>query len=106
MSALEPSSMQQLVKTVAAYGTPEAVSSTDKYFRWAWIHGKNAVRTNNTGNVYLGVTATNDEQPLTVFPGGEITSKAPAGCKFNWANWYLDVATNADGVVITYDGDA
>lgn len=92
-----------VVKTVAASGTPERVSATHIFFRSATFYGKNAYRTNNTGSVYLGTTSTNNEQHLEITPGGVWVITAPRGMVFDLYDLYLDVATNADGVLVEYD---
>jgi len=91
------------IKTVAASGTPERVSSTHIFFRSATFYGKNAARTNNTGIVWLGLTSTNDAQHIEIGPGGIWVITAPRGMVLDLYDFYLDVATNADGVLVEYD---
>ena len=95
---------QQIVKTVAASGTPEAITATSPtYFRHAMFTGHNdEARTANTGNVWLGVTSGNSTQPIRIVPNQTITLEAPLGLMFDLSSWYLDVATNGDGVVVIY----
>lgn len=91
-----------LVKTVAATGTPEAVSATAIWVKKATFLGKKAFRTDNTSTCFLGTSSTNDEQPFQLPAGGEVAISAAEGCEFNLADWYIDVGTNADGVVCIY----
>lgn len=92
----------QIIKTVASSGTPEALAATATYFRKATIIAKKAGRTPNGGIVYLGVTSTNDTQPFALAIDQVIQINAVAGTALNLANFYLDVATNGDGVIIWY----
>lgn len=91
-----------LIKTVAAIGTPELVSATDLYFRKATIIGNKSARVANTGIVYFGVAGTNDVQAFAVGIGLVAYINAPVGCKMNFKDFWIDVATAADGAVIIY----
>ena len=93
---------QQIIKTVAASGTPEVITDTPTYFSYAIFLGERAVRTANTGIVYLGVTSGNDTQPLAINPGQTLSLSAPIGMEFDLNKWYLDVATNSDGIIVIY----
>jgi hypothetical protein len=95
-------SYQTLTKTVSASGTPERISATDILFVSATIIGKSAARTNNTGTVYIGFSDTNDSQPLEITSGSELLVNAPSGTCLNLKDFYIDVATNNDGVVVNY----
>lgn len=89
----------QAVKTVAATGTPERMAAATTLCDSVLIEGKNARGTNNTGNIFIGYAATNDSQLLLITPGQSITITAPAGKKVDLNLLYIDVATNADGVI-------
>ncbi len=103
LSASEKVTLTQLIKTVADAGTPERISATaGTFFRQATFLGKKAARTDNTSSAFLGMTATNDAQAYEIVAGGEITITAPIGCKYDLYDFYLDVGTNADGVVVWY----
>jgi hypothetical protein len=91
-----------IIKTVAASGTPEAVSATQVLVRSALFIGRNAARTNNTGNVYIGWQSADDTQLLEVTPGAEVRVTAPDGEAFDLGATYVDVITNDDGVVVIY----
>lgn len=92
----------QIVKTVAAAGTPEPLAAGGTYFRVATVAAKKAARTDNVGNVYLGVGAANDSQPLKLLPAEEIEIKSPDGQRYDLNDFYLDVETAGDGVVVIY----
>lgn len=88
-------------------GTPPAATGTitalaDIFFRQATFFGRNAVRTANTGTVYLGDTSANDTQPVTILADGELAWAAATGAKLNLADLYCDVVTAADGVVVIF----
>ncbi len=56
-------------------------------------------RTANTGNVWVGRTSTNDAQPsLLSQPTDQLIIDPTPAKYFNLGDFYLDVATNADGV--------
>lgn len=69
-------------------------------YRSARFLGNKAARTANTGTVYLGLEATNDTQPVAITTGATLTLEAVTGAKLMLSDLWLDVATNADGVVI------
>ena len=92
----------QIIKTVAAAATPEAITDTPVYFSYAHFIGNKAARTGNTGTVYLGVTSGNDTQPIAIATGATFTLSAPGGIKLDFHDFYIDVVTNGDGLVIIY----
>ena len=92
----------QIIKTVTATATPEALAADGTFFRMATVIGVKAARTNNAGIVYLGIGATNDTQPYAINPGESITIEAPVGAKYDLNDWYLDVLNAADGVAVIY----
>lgn len=87
-------------EALAVTGTLTA--KADLWFRRATFLGNKAARTGNTGTIYLGLESTNDTQVLTVATGAERTIEAVTGARLNLADLWLDVATAADGVVITW----
>ena len=91
------------VKTVASTATPEALSATPLYCTKLTLQGQRAVQTDNTSDAYLGWTSGNGTQPYLITPGSVHVFTAPEGSKYNLADWYLDVGTNADGVVFIYE---
>lgn len=66
------------------------------------ILGKKANRTDNVGDVYIGVTSGNDTQPYVLSAGGEIVITSMDGKTFDLNNWSLDVLNTGDGVIILY----
>jgi hypothetical protein len=91
-----------VIKTVAASGTPESIAADGTFFRHATVFAKKAARTVNTGVIYVGTTSVNDAQPYDLEPGDVWTIDAPAGGKLDLNDFYVDVATNGDGVVVIY----
>ena len=92
----------QIIKTVAASATPEALAADGTFFQTATLIGKKAARTLNAGTVYLGIGSTNDTQALEILPGEIVEITASSGQKYDLNDWYLDVATAGDGVVVIY----
>lgn len=98
-----PTTPVEFTKIVGSSATPEQLQTSQTLFREATLIGKNAARTNNTGTVYLGITAEDDTQFINIAPGETISLTAPekAGT-FDFQDWYLDVDTNNDGVYVLY----
>ena len=92
----------QIIKIVTAAGTPEAIAADGTYFRQATIIGKKSARTNNTSAVYLGVSSTNDTQAITIQPGESQTISMPREGMGDLNDWYIDVETAGDGVIVIY----
>lgn len=92
----------QIIKTVAAIATPEALAADGTYFRTATLVGIKAARTDNVGVIYLGIGAANDTQFYSISPGQKIELEAPPGEKYDLNDWYLDVLNAGDGVGIIY----
>lgn len=93
--------LAQINKTVAATGTPEAISGSANKVESVLIKALKGRATANTGVVYIGFSATNDAQLHALAPGEEMTLTAPDGKKIDTAAIYIDVATNGDGVICT-----
>jgi len=72
------------------------------FFRRCTVQGKNAVRTDNATTVYLGNLSTNDTQPFEVAAGEDVEIPVPVGCRQSLVDWYVDVGTNGDGVVLLF----
>lgn len=92
----------QILKTVADPGTPEALAVDGTFFRTATLIAHNDWDVSNTGNVRLGASSINGRQPVTMPPGSVWNIIAPDGQKYDLNDYYLDVDTAADGVVIIY----
>lgn len=103
---VEAQTMRKLtsfVKTVAATGTPEALTNTVIKVTSVTLHGKKSRTTANTSTCYVGTTSTNDTQLFALAAGGELViGPLPSGEKFDLSTIYIDVGTNDDGVVVTY----
>jgi hypothetical protein len=94
---------QQIIKTNTSTTVPVAIAAASKPFRSATFFGFNSTtRDANTGTVYIGITSGNNTQPIAITTGSYVTVEAPAGKFFDLADWYLDVATVNDGVVVIY----
>ena len=92
----------QIIKTVAATGTPEALAAKGTFFRDATLIGVKAARTNNAGVVYLGISTTDNTQFFDIQPGEMVGIQALPGEKYDLNDWYLDVLNAGDGVAIIY----
>lgn len=77
-------------------------------FRHAIVIGKKNWRTPNTGNVYIGGSSVANEQAYDIEPYsaggiGEIKIGDSASDIYeNLSNYWLDAATNGDGVIVRY----
>jgi len=99
--------MAQILVTATTATSPKQVSSVMKQFRNALVIAQKsldgaAAGKTNTGIVYLGQSATADEQPIAMSPGDERVFAAPAGAMWDLSQWYMAVASNGDGLVIIY----
>jgi hypothetical protein len=92
--------LEPLSAAIANVASGTIVATCHVQFRRATVLGNNAARTPNTGSVWFGPESTNDSQPFEVLSGGESKIGEQAGVKYDLADWYLDVATAADGVVL------
>lgn len=88
--------------TAAATGT--VVCYADMYVRQATVLGQKAEQTDNTGDVRLGTSSTDAKQPYVIAAGREVYLNfgMPAESRINLGSYYVDVATNGDGVVVLY----
>lgn len=66
------------------------------------VIGNKDWRTANTGTVYIGPTSTNDQQPITITSGQLVTLTFAANQEVDLYDWYVDVGTANDGVVVIY----
>jgi len=88
---------QQLVKTVALTTVPERISSVTCPCQTAIIVASKAEQTDNTTSIRIGPTATDGKQPIPISPGGQYILE-----KVDLYDWYVDVGTASDGVVVVY----
>lgn len=94
----------QIIVTASSSGTPVSLTTgTNVWCTRATIIGNKAARTANTGTVYIGPTSANDTQPYKILTGEIHVFEAPPGTSINLADWYVDVTTNDDGLVIIYE---
>lgn len=92
----------QLIKLVALTTVPEAVAVNGTFFKTALFIGNKAARTANTGKVWIGVTAGDGTQPIGLDAGAQRTIEAPEGQKYDLNDFYVDVETANDGVLVIY----
>jgi len=93
----------QFSKTASSAGTPVAFTNAVVLVKEVTILGKSAPRTDNTGDVYVGVTSGNDTQAFKIAPGGEAVIRVERQDAFiDLSQWYVDVTTANDGVTVIY----
>lgn len=93
----------QIIVTASSAAMPVSLTTgTNVFCVRATIIGNKAARAGNTGDVYIGPLAANDTQPYKIATGEIHVMNAAAGTRFNLADWYLDVTTANDGLVIIY----
>lgn len=88
---------QIIVKTVAATGTPERITTTPTPATNCIIVARKAAQTDNATDINIGPVSGDGNQPIPMAPGGQYTL---AGVDLS--QWYIDVATAGDGVVVIY----
>lgn len=81
--------------------TPVRFTNITFQVREATILGKKGPRTSNVGDVYIGPTSGDDSQSFVVGPDAEVVLRAGEG-GLDLREWYLDVTTANDGLVIIY----
>lgn len=97
-----PVSSRQSITNNSSTSAPIALAPAGTYASSVTLIGNKTARTANTGTVYVGPTATNDAQPVSVTSGQTVTIVAPPGEWIDLNEWYLDVATANDGLVIIW----
>lgn len=94
---------KQLNTTNSSTTVPTRLSSVrGAYATSITIIGNKASRTANTGTVYIGPTSTDNDQPIAIASGSLVTLTFTPDQYIDLYDWYLDVATANDGVVIIY----
>jgi len=98
--------MPNFLKTSTQGAAPVALSDVTKNYRKCTIIACKALTgptaAPNTGVVYLGRSATANQQPLEMQPGDERSFDAAPGGMGDLAGLFLKVATTGDGVVVEY----
>ena len=107
ISAVTSTTFTLAVKdTVADLGNVDSDIATlyvELPFTSALLRGQKAIQTANTGDVAIGTSSTDGNQP-DVIQSGQIWNLTPSlGRYWDLADWYVDVATANDGLVITFD---
>lgn len=93
---------RQLLKTNASTTVPARLAARGTYATSITVIGKKSWRVDNTSTAYIGPVATNDMQPVAILPGQTVTLGFSADQFIDLYDWYLDVSTGDDGVVILY----
>lgn len=88
--------------SLAQVATGTITAKADLWYRRAFFRPLKAARTANTGIVYLGLDPTNDTQPIAIANNGSLDLEAATAARLNLADLWLDVATNADGVLVWF----
>lgn len=100
----------QGTKAVASAGTPVLLVAAQTLVQPVVITAQKGVATLNTGNIYVGFSATPGANLIVlspgaagppVTPGDSVVFEAPAGKKIDLHTIYIDAATNADAVAYT-----
>ena len=87
----------------ATPATGTIISDGHIWFRTATFYGRGAVRTNNTGTVWIGPSAADNTQWIDINAGGEVVITCAVGCRENLKDYYLDPALAAtEGVVVSF----
>jgi hypothetical protein len=81
---------------------PVPFRSSPINFSWALILATSKGGTANTGNVRIGVSPTPGELPITLAPGDQYEMPLPPGMTNDFQNWFLEVDTAGDGIVVIY----
>src|SRR5437762_4825376 len=90
-------SPQILIKTVALTTVPERVSPVTCPASNVIIIARKAAQTDNATNINIGPVSGDGNQPIPMAPGGQYILE-----KVDLFDWYVDVGTNGDGVVVVY----
>lgn len=91
---------QQVIQTCSDSAVPVRITTNHLKMASMTIIGNKAARTANTGTVYIGPTSANDTQAIPITTGQILTFVAPPGQNIDLFDYWLDVTTAGDGVVI------
>jgi hypothetical protein len=92
----------QITKAVAAAGTPVQLTATRTQARSLVIQARKSIAAANTGNVYIGIAGAAGTQLLLLEPGQSVSFTAADGKAIDLSKFWIDAATNADAVIVTY----
>lgn len=92
----------QNVKAVTTAGTPVVLTGTGATLVQSFeIHARKNTTTANTGNIYVGFSASGGSNYRVLSPGDSWGEVAPPGKKLDMHLIYIDAATSADAVTWT-----
>lgn len=91
------------VKVNTATDPPVALTNSPLKVRRVTFVGRKADRTDNTGIVWVGMVSNNNVQATKILAGESISPLIPDGTFMDLSQWYLDVETANDGVLIFYE---
>lgn len=91
----------QVVNTITAANTPEALAASQTLVESVLIQAKKGFNSANTSAVFIGFSATNDSNYLELLPGDSVTLNAPQGKKLDLNLIYIECVTAGDGVTYT-----
>lgn len=100
-SSTTAATFAQVVNTVAAAATPEALAGSTTLVESVIIQAKKGFNSANTSAVFVGFSATNDSNYLELLPGDSVTLNAPQGKKLDLNLIYIECVTAGDGVTYT-----
>ena len=89
----------------ASTATPAQFTNASFQVRAMTLRGmgrSGSPRTTNTTTVWVGPMSGNDLQPYSVDPGSEVVIQAPPGHWIDMSNWWFDVTTANDGLIVIY----
>lgn len=93
--------MAQGTKAVAAAGTPERLVGSTTKVESVEIFARKNPTTANTGNIYVGFSASGGSNLRVLEPGEGFGLSAPLGKKIDLNLIYIDSATSSDAVQFT-----
>ena len=91
----------QGTKAVTTAGTPVLLVASQTLVENVVIQAFKTPSTANTGNVYIGISASGGSNRIVLAPGQSVSFDAPAGKKLDLNTIYVDAATSADAVQYT-----
>lgn len=94
--------LQTVIKLNSSTTVPVRITDSPTFFSRAWFIGNKAAQTANTGTVYIGDSSANSGQPLAFTTGTVREITAPTGSYLDLYDFFLDVATTNDGIVVLY----